>query len=73
MNLIAIPSENCPICRIPGGQCSVLVKEVESLRAWNVKSNETDFRAEFKGGRSPQNREAYVVHQYFCLKGKAAT
>ena len=70
MNLIPIPSEHCPHCRRPGGQCSMIVTEVETLRAWSIKVNEEDLRSETSGKKSPYHREAYMVQQFLCLKGK---
>lgn len=71
MNLLTIPSESCPECRTPGGNCSILVKELDTnLREQGVKIDEADFRALSFGKRPKSYREAYVVHKYICLKGK---
>jgi hypothetical protein len=70
MNLIPIPSEHCPHCQSPKGQCAVMVKEVDTLKMWSVKVNEADYRAEMQGKRNPTYREAYMVQKFVCLQGK---
>ena len=69
MNLISIPSEYCPKCKIPNGNCAMVVRKVDSLRDMSVKNDEPDFRAEVFGKRKPNWREAYTVEEYVCLHG----
>lgn len=70
MNLLSIPSELCPECRLKTGHCSMVVSEVETFREQMDKAKEEDIRAEMFGKKSPRYREVYVVQKYVCLKGK---
>lgn len=69
MILIQVPSQSCPHCRKPEGNCSMVVNEVGTLRAFSVKQNEFDLRAQFEGRNGPAYREAYIVQKYVCLNG----
>lgn len=70
MNLISIPSESCPHCRSKAGNCAVLVKEADTLRAWYVQTNEKDFLVEVLTGNKPKAREAYIAHSFVCFQRK---
>jgi hypothetical protein len=70
VNLISIPSESCPHCKSKVGNCAVLVKEADTLRAWDIKVKEKDFIVEILTGNKPKEREAYVAHSFVCLQDK---
>lgn len=70
MNLLSIPSEFCPECRLKSGYCSMIVNEVGTFREHLDKSKEEDIRAAMFGKNSPRYREVYVVQKYVCLKGE---
>lgn len=70
--MISIPSEQCPVCRVKGGHCSMMILPLDTLRVWSVKNDESQFRKEMEGRNGPYYREAYLVQEYVCLKGKGS-